>query len=107
MWGWPSGTACATATGTTTLTPPRPSSDCSRQAGRPSPRTRRSRLPRDEPGAGRLMPRGARLVARNAGVQVVGDTAGKLVSLAFYIVLARELGPDGFGLFTFGVSLAL
>jgi O-antigen/teichoic acid export membrane protein len=53
------------------------------------------------------MPSGARLVARNAGVQVVGDTAGKLVSLAFYIVLARELGPHGFGLFTFGASLAL
>jgi O-antigen/teichoic acid export membrane protein len=49
----------------------------------------------------------ARLVARNTVVQVVGDTAGKLVSLAFYVVLARALGPDGFGLFTFGISLAL
>jgi O-antigen/teichoic acid export membrane protein len=51
--------------------------------------------------------RGARLVARNTAVQVVGDTAGKFVSLAFYVVLARALGPDGFGLFTFGLSLAL
>jgi O-antigen/teichoic acid export membrane protein len=53
------------------------------------------------------MARGARLVARNTAVQVLGDTAGKLISLAFYVVLARELGPDGFGLFTFGLSLAL
>jgi O-antigen/teichoic acid export membrane protein len=49
----------------------------------------------------------ARLVARNTAVQVVGDVAGKLISLAFYVVLARALGPDGFGLFTFGLSLAL
>lgn len=49
----------------------------------------------------------ARLVARNTAVQVLGDTAGKLISLAFYVVIARALGPDGFGLFTFGLSLAL
>jgi O-antigen/teichoic acid export membrane protein len=54
-----------------------------------------------------MPPGGARLVARNTAVQVVGDTAGKLISLAFYVVLARALGPDGFGLFTFGLSLAL
>ena len=49
----------------------------------------------------------ARAVARNTTVQVVADTAGKLISLAFYVVLGRELGPDGFGVFAFGLSLAL
>jgi O-antigen/teichoic acid export membrane protein len=49
----------------------------------------------------------ARAIARNTTVQVVADTVGKLISLAFYVILGRALGPEGFGLFTFGVSLAL
>jgi O-antigen/teichoic acid export membrane protein len=46
-------------------------------------------------------------VGRNTAVQVVGEVFSKLASAAFYIVMARELGRDGFGEFTFALSLAL
>ena len=49
----------------------------------------------------------ARVIARNTGVQAAADILGKLASLAFYAVMARELGQDGFGAFTFALSLAL
>jgi O-antigen/teichoic acid export membrane protein len=49
----------------------------------------------------------ARTIARNTGVQAVADVLGKLASLAFYAVMARELGQAGFGAFTFALSLAL
>lgn len=49
----------------------------------------------------------ARRVARNTGVQVVGDIVGKVATLAFYVVMARELGVQDFGQFTFGLSLGL
>ena len=49
----------------------------------------------------------ARTIARNTGVQVAADILGKLASLAFYAVMARELGQQGFGAFTFALSLAL
>jgi O-antigen/teichoic acid export membrane protein len=49
----------------------------------------------------------ARRIARNTGVQVAGDAVGKLATLAFYIVTARELGVEDFGQFTFGLSVGL
>jgi O-antigen/teichoic acid export membrane protein len=48
-----------------------------------------------------------RTIARNAGVQAAADILGKVASLAFYVVMARELGKHGFGDFTFALSLAL
>jgi O-antigen/teichoic acid export membrane protein len=49
----------------------------------------------------------ASTIARNAGVQAAADLLGKVASLAFYVVMARELGQHGFGDFTFALSLAL
>lgn len=46
-------------------------------------------------------------VGRNTAVQVAGEVLSKLASAAFYVVMARELGRDGFGEFTFALSLAL
>jgi O-antigen/teichoic acid export membrane protein len=56
------------------------------------------------------MPNGmssARTVARNTSVQAVAEVLGKVATLAFYVVMARELGQEGFGDFTFALSLAL
>jgi O-antigen/teichoic acid export membrane protein len=49
----------------------------------------------------------ARRIARNTGVQVAGETLSKLASLALYVVMARELGPTGFGEFTFALALVV
>jgi len=49
----------------------------------------------------------ARLIARNAGAQVAAEILSKLASLALYVVMARHLGKNGFGDFTFALSLAL
>jgi O-antigen/teichoic acid export membrane protein len=46
-------------------------------------------------------------VARNTGFLAVGDIASKFASLAFYAVMARTLEQEGFGDFTFALSLAL
>lgn len=46
-------------------------------------------------------------IARNTGVQVGGELISKVASLAFYVFMARALGRDGFGDFTFALSLAL
>ena len=42
----------------------------------------------------------SRVIARNTGVQAAADLLGKVASLAFYVVMARELGQGGFGDFT-------
>lgn len=47
----------------------------------------------------------ARRIARNAVVRAGGEAIGKLASIAFFIVMARELGQAGFGDFTFAFSL--
>ena len=52
-------------------------------------------------------PATARRVARNTGVQVVGEALSKLASLAFYLVFARVAGPGDFGDLVFAMSLAL
>ena len=49
----------------------------------------------------------ARTIARNTSVQAVAEILGKVASLGFYVVMARELGQEGFGDFTFALSLAL
>jgi O-antigen/teichoic acid export membrane protein len=49
----------------------------------------------------------ARIIARNTSVQAVAEVLGKVATLAFFVVMARELGQEGFGDFTFALSLAL
>ena len=49
----------------------------------------------------------AATVGRNTAVQVAGEIVGKIASVAFYLVMARRLGQDGFGAFMFALSLAL
>lgn len=46
-------------------------------------------------------------IARNTGVQVAGEVASKVASLAFFAVMARKLGQQSFGDFTFAVSVVL
>ncbi len=45
-------------------------------------------------------------IARNAGVRAAGEVVGKVASLAFLVVMARQLGQDGFGDFMFALSLS-
>lgn len=49
----------------------------------------------------------ARRMARNTGVQWLGDVVTKLASILLFAVLARELGVSALGEFTFALSLAL
>jgi O-antigen/teichoic acid export membrane protein len=50
--------------------------------------------------------RGAsRRVARNAAARTIGEVGAKLASVAFFVVMARELGSSGFGDFMFALSL--
>lgn len=44
-----------------------------------------------------------RIVA-NTAYRVVAEVVSKLISIAFYIVLAREVGDASFGIFTFGLA---
>src|SRR3954452_23227200 len=48
----------------------------------------------------------ARTIARNTGVTAAADVIGKVASLGFYVVMARQLGQAGFGAYTFALSLA-
>ena len=48
----------------------------------------------------------SRRIARNAAVRATGEVIAKVASLAFFVVMARELGPSGFGDFMFALSLA-
>lgn len=49
----------------------------------------------------------ARLIARNTGVVIGGELISKVGSLAFYVVMARELGKRGLGDFVFALSVVL
>jgi len=49
---------------------------------------------------------GSRSVARNALARTIGETASKVASIAFFVVMARALGETGFGEFMFALSLA-
>lgn len=48
-----------------------------------------------------------RRIARNTAVQMGGAIVGKLLTFAFYVLLARRLGEARFGDFVFSLSLAL
>lgn len=48
-----------------------------------------------------------RTIARNTAVQAGGEIATKIASLAFYVVMARELGSAGFGEYMFALSLVV
>jgi O-antigen/teichoic acid export membrane protein len=49
----------------------------------------------------------ANRVARNTGVRIAAELAGKLASIVLFAVMARELGRQGFGDFAFVATLAL
>ncbi len=49
--------------------------------------------------------RGWRLVVRRFGALFVGEGAARLVGFVVVLVLARRLGPDGFGVVTLGLTL--
>ncbi len=49
----------------------------------------------------------ARRVARNTGVQFVGEAVSKVASVGFYVVMARLLGTAEFGEFSFALSLVV
>jgi O-antigen/teichoic acid export membrane protein len=46
-------------------------------------------------------------VARNTGLRIAAELAGKLAGVLLFAVMARELGRQGFGDFTFVATLAL
>jgi len=48
----------------------------------------------------------ARRVARNTFVRGVGEIVGKLATIALFIVMARKLGPEDFGVITFALALS-
>jgi O-antigen/teichoic acid export membrane protein len=48
-----------------------------------------------------------RRIVRNTVVQLAGEIPGKLLTLVFYVYMARELGKAGYGAFVFSLSLAL
>lgn len=50
---------------------------------------------------------GSRPVVRNTLLQAGGEVLTKLASLAFYVVMARELGADGFGQYMFALALVV
>jgi O-antigen/teichoic acid export membrane protein len=50
---------------------------------------------------------GARRILANTGYRLLADAGSKVASLAFYIVMARELGSAGFGVFTFGLAFVI
>jgi O-antigen/teichoic acid export membrane protein len=49
----------------------------------------------------------ADVIVRNAAVGVAAEVVSKLTSVVLYAVMARELGQDGFGQFTFAISLCM
>jgi len=53
------------------------------------------------------MSTGARRILANTGYRLLADAGSKLASIAFYIVMARELGAKGFGVFTFGLAFVI
>lgn len=49
----------------------------------------------------------ARRVARNTFAQAAGEATSRIGTLAFYVVMARQLGENGFGDFTFALAVVL
>jgi O-antigen/teichoic acid export membrane protein len=50
---------------------------------------------------------GPRSILANAGYRLLADVASKVASLAFFVVMARELGTSGFGIFTFALAFVI
>jgi O-antigen/teichoic acid export membrane protein len=63
-----------------------------------------SSLP-DQPPYG-LGDAGSRRILANTAYRAAADVGSKLISVAFFVVLARQLGESGFGVFVFGLALA-
>ena len=53
------------------------------------------------------MSSGARRILANTGYRLLADAGSKLASIAFYVVMARQLGAKGFGEFTFGLAFVI
>jgi O-antigen/teichoic acid export membrane protein len=53
------------------------------------------------------MTTGARRILANTGYRLLADAGSKLASVAFYVVMARELGAKSFGVFTFGLAFVI
>jgi O-antigen/teichoic acid export membrane protein len=51
-------------------------------------------------------PRPSRRIAANTALRAGGEVVAKIASLAFFVVMARELGKEGFGDFNFALALA-
>jgi O-antigen/teichoic acid export membrane protein len=47
----------------------------------------------------------ARRVARNTAVRSIGEIVGKFATFAMFVIIARRLGPRGFGDITFAIAL--
>jgi O-antigen/teichoic acid export membrane protein len=48
-----------------------------------------------------------RSILANAGYRLLADVASKVASLAFFVVMARELGASQFGIFTFSLAFVI
>ena len=48
-----------------------------------------------------------RSILANAGYRLLADVASKVASLAFFVVMARELGAPQFGVFTFALAFVI
>lgn len=53
------------------------------------------------------MSTGARRILANTGYRLLADAGSKVASLAFFVVMARQLGEADFGVFSFGLAFAL
>jgi O-antigen/teichoic acid export membrane protein len=50
---------------------------------------------------------GSQRILANTAYRAAADVGSKLISIAFFVVLARQLGESGFGVFVFGLALAV
>ena len=51
------------------------------------------------------MPGSARLILANTTYRLIADVGAKIASVALFVVMARQLGEAGFGLFSFALAL--
>ena len=51
-----------------------------------------------------IEPTSANRILANTGFRAVADIGSKVASIALYVVMARQLGDAGFGVFTFGMA---
>jgi O-antigen/teichoic acid export membrane protein len=49
---------------------------------------------------------GSQRILANTAYRAAADIGSKIISVAFFVVLARQLGESGFGVFVFGLALA-